>query len=285
MKKILIPIDFSLNSDHALSAAKIIADKEKTQLLILHAYQPYIADANVMTGSVLPGVGSPDFLTLTTELENDFKQRLDDYTDSILAQGYNATALWEVGGIASCIREAIKTHSPDLVILGRTGSGGFLDKLIGSTATDIALHAACPVMIIPPKIEPKKFKEVVYSTQLEYSEIDILKEVYVLLNQIGSRLSLLKVKSDTQPNIQSDQQYLDEILATFEIAEQDIVFRKARHVIDGIEAYCDEIKADLLIMAARERSFIEEFLINPSVTKKMIVDTHVPLLVFHLKEK
>jgi nucleotide-binding universal stress UspA family protein len=285
MQKILIPIDFSLNSEHALKAAKVIAEKENTQLLILHAYQPYMADANMMTGGVLPGVGSPDFLSLTTELESDFRKRLDDYTASIAAEGYNATALWEIGGIEACIKSAIKEHNPDLVILGRTGTGGFLDKLIGSTATHIALHSPCPVMVIPPQAEAKKFKEVVYATQLEYSEIEILKEVHLLLNHLGGRLSLLKINSDSQPNIQADHQYLNEIREKFDFADQDVVIREARHVMEGIEAYCDEIDADLLIMSSRERSFLEEFLINPSLTKKLIVDTHIPLLVFHLKEK
>ncbi|WP_149242686.1 universal stress protein [Dyadobacter sp. 32] len=284
MNKILIPIDFSLNADHALSAAKIMADKANTELLILHAYQPYISDVNVLTGSALPGVGSPDFLTLSTELEGEFQKRFDEYVEAVRAEGYRVTPLWALGGVESCIKDAINEHKPDLVVIGRTGSGGFLDKLIGSTATGIALHKGCPVMVIPPQSTPKKFKEVVYATQLEYSELDILKEVYILMNYLGSRLSLLKINTDWQPNIQPDHQYLKEITDTFPINNEDIVIRDAKHVLDGIEAYCDEIAADLLIVSSRERSFLEEFLINPSVTKKLIVDTHVPLLVFHLNE-
>ena len=285
MNKILIPIDFSANADHAISAAKIMADKEHTELLILHAYQPYIADVNAITGGVLPGVGSPDFLGMTSELENEFRLRLDQYADSLREDGFKVTALWELGGIESCIKEAVGEHSPDLVVMGRTGSGGFLDKLIGSSATDIAMHSTCPVMIVPPQITPKKFKEVVYATQLEYSEIDILKQVYILMNHLGSRLSLIKINSDSQLDIQPDNQYLREIRSTFEIEDQDVVVRSAKHVLDGIEDYCDEVQADLLVMSARERSFLEEFLINPSVTRRLIIDTHVPLLIFHLKDK
>lgn len=284
MNKILIPIDFSPNADHALSAAKIIADKENTELLILHAYQPYIADVNVMTGSVLPGIGSPDFLTLSTELEEEFQKRFDEYIDVVSKEGFKVTPLWALGGVESSIKDAISDHMPDLVVVGRTGSGGFLDKLIGSTATDIALHPGCPVLVIPPQSTPKKFKEVVYATQLEYSELDILKQVYILMNHLGSRLSLLKINTDSQPNIQPDHQYLKEIVEAFGITNQDIVIRNAKHVLDGIEEYCDEIAADLLIVSSRERSFLESFLINPSVTKKLIVDTHVPLLVFHIND-
>jgi nucleotide-binding universal stress UspA family protein len=283
MNRILVPIDFSENAERALAAAKIIAEKETTELLILHAYQPYIADVNITPGNVLPGIGGTDFLSLTTELEDEFRKRLDGYAAKLVEEGYRAQAVWMIGSVQSSVEEAIEEHQPSLVVIGRTGSGGFLDKLIGTSATHIALHSKSPVLVIPPQANPAKFQKVVYATQFEYDESDILKEVFVLMNHLGSSLTLLKIKSDNQPDIQADNQYIAEIKAEFAIGEGDIVVREDRHVLDGIEAYCDEVKADLLIMSSRERSFIEEFLINPSVTRKLIVDTHVPLLVFHLK--
>ncbi|MEO6284969.1 MAG: universal stress protein [Dyadobacter sp.] len=283
MNRILVPIDFSENAERALAAAKLIAEKETTELLILHAYQPYIADVNITPGNVLPGIGGTDFLSLTTELEDEFRKRLDGYANKLVEEGYRAQAVWTIGSVQSSVEEAIEEHQPSLVVIGRTGSGGFLDKLIGTSATHIALHSQCPVLVIPPQANPAKFQKVVYATQFEYDESDILKEVFVLMNHLGSSLTLLKIKSDSQPDIQADNQYIAEIKAKFAIKESDIVIREDRHILDGIEAYCDEVGADLLIMSSRERSFIEEFLINPSVTRKLIVDTHVPLLVFHLK--
>ena len=94
---------------------------------------------------------------------------------------------------------------------------------------------------------------------------------------------MLKINSDSQPDIQPDNQYIADIRSHFTIRDGQIVIREAKHVLDGIEAYCDDVKADLLIMSTRERSFIEEYLINPSITRKLVIDTHVPLLVFHLK--
>ncbi|WP_082213998.1 universal stress protein [Dyadobacter psychrophilus] len=283
MNKILIPIDFSENAERALAAAKIIAEKDTTQLLILHAYQPYIADVNITPGNVLPGIDGGDFLSMTSELEEEFQKKLERYIEDVVAEGYQAEAIWAIGSVQSAVEEAIEAHNPDLIVIGRTGTGGFMDKLIGSSATSIGLHSTCPVLVIPPQSSPKKFQKVVYATQFEYDETDVLREVFVLMNQLGANLTLLKIQSDSQPDIQADHQYIDEIKSKFTIEDDTIVFRESRHVLDGIEDYCDEVRADLLIMSARERSFIEEFLINPSVTRKLIIDTHVPLLVFHLK--
>ena len=283
MRSILIAIDFSENAERALAAAKLFAEKDATELLILHAYQPYIADVNVTPGNVMPGVGGADFLAMTSELEEEFHKRLDEYAANLTAEGYNAKAILALGSVQSAIEEAIDDHVPDLIVIGRTGTGGFLDKLIGSSATHIALNSPCPVLVVPPQTEPTKFKKVVYATQFEYEENNILREVFVLMNQLGADLTLLKINSDTQPDIQPDNQYIADIKSHFTIREGQIVIREAKHVLDGIEAYCDEVEADLLIMSTRERSFIEEYLINPSITRKLVVDTHVPLLVFHLK--
>ncbi len=283
MRSILIAIDFSENAERALAAAKLIAEKDATELLILHAYQPYIADVNVTPGNVMPGIGGADFLTMTTELEDEFHKRLDEYAANLIAEGYNAKAIWTLGSVQSAIEEAIDDHVPDMIVIGRTGTGGFLDKLIGSSATHIALNSPCPVLVVPPQAEPTKFKKVVYATQFEYEENNILREVFVLMNHLGADLTLLKINSDSQPDIQPDNQYIADIRSHFTIRDGQIVIREAKHVLDGIEAYCDDVKADLLIMSTRERSFIEEYLINPSITRKLVIDTHVPLLVFHLK--
>ncbi len=276
MKKILVPIDFSDNADRALAAAKLLADKENTQLLILHAYQPPVPDLTVPSGAGM--------IPLSPELEDSFRERLEQYVTAAEEQGYQAEGLWTIGGIHPAVFEAIEEYKPALVVLGRTGTGGFLDKLIGSSATRIGLDAPCPVLIIPPQATPKTFHEIVYATQLEYDENDILRRALPLFKTLGGRVTFLKINSDAQPDIQSDDQYKSQIMAEFPLTKDDFVTRTSDSIIQGIEDYCDEIKADLLVMAARERGFLEGFFTNPSLTKKMIIDTHIPLLVYHIKE-
>lgn len=274
MKKILIPIDFTENADHALAAAKLLADKPATQLLILHAYQPHIPDMTVPSGAGM--------LPVSPELETSFRKRLNEIVEDTKSEGFMAEGLWSLGGIHPAVFEAIEERNPDLVVLGRTGTGGFLDKLFGSSATRIGLDASCPVLIIPPQVTPKKFKEIVYATQLEYDENAVLREAFPLFKRMGGRVSFFKIDSPAQPNVQSDQQFIDQIKKEFAVTDDDFVIRESDSIIHGIEDYCDEIQADLLVMSARHHSFIEALITNPSITKKMIIDTHLPLLIYHI---
>ena len=273
---LLIPIDFSENADRILIAAKAMADKSETILLILHAYQPPVPDLTIPAGAGM--------IPYPADLEETFRNRLDEYVATARAQGYLAEAIWTMGGIHPAVFEAIKEHNPDMVVLGRSGTGGFLDRLLGSSATHIGLDANCPVLIVPPQATPKKFREIVYATQLEYDENDILRRAFPLFNKLGARVSFIKIDSDAQPDVQPSQQYMDHITQEFSITDEDFVVHKSDSVLQGIEDYCDEIKADLLVMSTRRRGFLEAFITNPSMTKRMIVDTHIPLLVYHIKE-
>lgn len=277
MKKLLVPIDFSDNADKATAAAKLIAKKLDASLLFLHAYQPNIPDMVDPSGiNVLP--------TVSYELEQTFKDRLEEYVTTARTEGFEAGSIWAIGGIQSAIFDTINEQNPYLVVMGRTGTGGFIDKLIGSSTTSIALEAKCPVLIIPPQSTPVSFTDVVYASQLEFEENDVLREVIPFVKQLDARFKILKVDAEHQPNIQPDHQFVDQIKNEFGLSNTDFVFRDASSVVSGIEESSESLGADLLIVSSRKRGFLEQFIINPSITKKLVLDTHIPLLVYHLAE-
>lgn len=275
MKTILVPIDFSENAALALQAAKTIASKNKAKLVLLHAYQPVVTDISFPVG------GST--LSMYEELENSYKTRLEEQVSLVKNEGFTVEGVWDHAGI----QDSVLTHATgldaDLIVVGRTGKGGFLDKLIGSAATGLAMDAPCPVLVIPPQATSTDFKRIVYATQLEYEEINNLRQVIALAEMFDARLTFIKVSSLEQPNIQADKQYIEQITSELGIDPTDIVIHEGGGVADQIEKHCKEVKADLLVVSTRERGFLERLIINPSVTKSLVVETNIPLLVHHIK--
>ncbi|GGC15837.1 MULTISPECIES: universal stress protein [Dyadobacter] len=272
MKKILIPIDFSESSQHIIQVAKAIALKTGAELAIMHTYQTNIA---------IPVTESTE--QVCDDMENSYKQLLNEYVIGAQIEGYQAEGIWESNGIHTSVLSQASKIKADLIVIGRTGQGNFMDKLIGSSATGIALDAYCPVLVVPSQVETIKFTRAVYATQLEYEEINILHQVKRLTEQLGTRLTFIKISSLEQPNIQPDEQYVQQMINELDISASDIVIQKESGVIEGIKKYCQQVEADLLIVSTRERGFWEQYIVNPSITKKLVVETDVPLLVFHLK--
>lgn len=272
MKNILVPIDFSKNAERAIGAARIIGKSLDAHLVLLHAHQPYMAEVTLGRGT-LPGFD---------DLEASFRKDLNRYADELKSEGFSVEAIWEEGTVAEVVKAKIEELKPELVVIGRTGKGGFVDKLFGTAATDIVKVATAPVLILPPQSKPENFKEIVYATQLEYEERHVIKQVLELSKAIGGRVTFLKVDSLTQPNVQDDRQFIQEIIEEFGLPEDDFVIKEAGSVIGGIESFATEMNADLLVVATRSRGFLEKLFIDPSVTSRLIVKTPIPLLVYHL---
>ena len=274
MQTILVPIDFSENATQAIAAAKVIASKTDAELLFLHAYQPHVTDISLpVTVNTMP---------VYKELEESYKAQLEEYVVLARQEGFGADGIWETGGIHDAIIRNAADLVVDLIVVGRTGNGGFMDKLIGSAATSIALEAPCPVLVIPPQVTNIDFKRIVYATQLEYEEMSNLRQVATLSRLLGAKLTFIKISSLEQPDIQADEQYIAQMTSGLRISASDIVIHKGGGVEDGIKKHCEEVNADLLIVSTRERGFLEQLIINPSITKKLVVETNIPLLVYHL---
>ncbi len=283
MKKIIVPIDFSENSEKALHVAKMLAIAFNSELIIIHAFQTMPSNFNFYDGGIMPTIPSIGLSTQSFEIENQYKEQLQKKVDALLGEHINASFSTYQNSVTNAVEEAIEEHNADLVVIGRTGTGGFLDKLIGSSATSIALRAKCPVMVIPPQSTMSSIKKILYTSQLEYEEISNIAEILAFNKTLGGQIIFLKINSDHQPDIQPANQYIAEIKQEEGMENVNFIIRDYNDVKAGIVAYADEVQADLIAVSSRERSFLEEFLINPSLTKKLILDTHIPLLIFHLK--
>jgi nucleotide-binding universal stress UspA family protein len=50
------------------------------------------------------------------------------------------------------VEELIKAgQDADMIVLGSRGAGGFTRLMMGSVSSQVAQHAHCPVLIIPPE--------------------------------------------------------------------------------------------------------------------------------------
>ncbi|RIV21593.1 universal stress protein [Fibrisoma montanum] len=281
MQNILFPTDFTNATEPTLSWVRLFTRQFNAKLTVLHVYQPVVPD------TTLPTIGDPGIgATASEELLRISQDNLSDLVAKLQADGLTVDAEWRVGAVEDEIIQVARDLNADLIITGRSDVTTFFDRLAGSAATDVAMQAPCPVLVVPTLaqehevLRPAQVKTVVYTTQLEFEETRILKQVVELVKVFETPLHVLKVKADNQPDVYDDAYNLAQFQRIFGTDQLQIETVKARGVTDGLLDYLAHREVDLLVMTTRERGFLDG-LLQPSITERMLNRTSVPVLVYH----
>ncbi|RRB02758.1 universal stress protein [Larkinella rosea] len=286
MKNILVPTDFTGTSNLALAWAKFLAkqyihDGLETTLVLTHVTQPFIPDTTLPTGEMGAGIMAAQ------ELEDVGDLNLQELAEQLQKEGFQTRIETRFGSIDDEIVEVADEVKPDLIVMGRSHIDTFFDWLAGSSAADVAMTAHCPVLVVPTldhgRSHPVRLNTIAYATQLEFDENHILRPVVQLAQAFQSTLRLVNIKAQSQPDVNDDRPYIGQIESEFgrERFVEDIV--NADNVMEGLTKYVASHQVDLLVMATRKRDFLSR-LLNPSLTKRMVLNSNVPVLVYHAEE-
>ena len=137
-KKILVPVDFSETSDHALAYAQTLAQTFGARLHVLHV----IPDPHSQAWSI--EATGMNLGSLMETWEADAQTRLDAMSLGE-ASGERTT---QVGQPYMEIIRYAKANEVDLVVMGTHGRGAIEHMLLGSVAEKVVRTAPCPVLTV-----------------------------------------------------------------------------------------------------------------------------------------
>ena len=138
---ILVPTDFSPQSDAALACAKELARQCGARLSLLH----------VITDPRATGLWAPDvYVPASREMQATFLReataRLENAVSAEERAFFHVLLDARIGPAAECIRDFAREHDVDLIVMGTHGRTGLAHLLLGSVAERVLRSAPCPVM-------------------------------------------------------------------------------------------------------------------------------------------
>ena len=142
MPGIIVGIDGSAHSRKALEWAVREAAVRRAPLTVLTVHQ-------AVAGYFTSPVDYPGDKELTDQARKVAQEETDDVLDeagegsrppSVTVQAVNGLPAEEL------LRAAADA---DMLVVGSRGAGGFTRLLMGSVSSQVAHHAACPVVVIP----------------------------------------------------------------------------------------------------------------------------------------
>jgi nucleotide-binding universal stress UspA family protein len=143
IKRILVPIDFSHNSDVALQYAVELAQPLGASVHLLHVVENPLAagmwSSSVYTSEV-PG--------LQVDVVRDAEHRLEQMIPTIAGVRYGLEHTVRIGPAAETIVDFASDELADLIVMGTHGRTGLGHALIGSVAEQVVRRAPCPVLTL-----------------------------------------------------------------------------------------------------------------------------------------
>ncbi|TVR84043.1 MAG: universal stress protein [Saprospirales bacterium] len=274
---ILFPTDFSDSSAQVFPYALDFAAKTGLSIHIVHFYQVDLGEFHGATHFQYTDIEK----NLTEEMENFLKMLPKNpkvRIESSLEIGFP---------IQSIKRLARKGGKYDYIVMSTQGQRNALERFFGSIAAEVSVRADIPVLLIPSGVEYKHFENIVFAANRESVHKESIDAIRALVKLYHSTVHFVYVGDGRE---KGDKEEIREkiINILFEEDTPDFPFLihliEGEQVMDGINHYIDKTNADLTVFCNISRNFWRSIL-HRSTTKRMIMNTRVPMLVIHLEEE
>jgi nucleotide-binding universal stress UspA family protein len=270
MKTIIVPTDYSDAALHATEYAAQLARILQAELILLHVFQrPTLISTTLEVNSL-------------TQLALEHKEKLTVLAAQI-ADKYEVRVdkIAATGHLPEILDEVVRQKQAGLVVIGMHALNIAERLLIGSTTTAVMEYANYPLLVVPQEASFQPLKHLLFACEYHYltgqTKLPVLKELALAFN---GEIEVLHIEEPEMvtgkigERVQTGQ-HLDRLLRGVShsyafIEEEDI----AKGILQRIQTY----EANLLALVPREHR-IWDILFNKSITRKLIWQMQIPLLV------
>lgn len=276
MKKMryLIPVDFSAGSENATRYAAALAEASAASLLFLHVVSPPF-DEN-------------SFLTFDAEaVSAEALEKLENWTAGICANtGLDYECKVRVGEISTEIQYLADLVNIDFIVMGTHGTRGIKKLLYGSHTTEVIERASCPVLAIPEQVTFSPYRQIVYATDYQSSDIQALAKLSQLAEVFGAAIDVVHISEEHESRATafSIVAYFEDLIRE-NISYPNITCRVFRHdnIGKGIERFTHSVGGDIVALAMRKQGFLSK-LFRGSLTEEFVARSIVPIIAFHVHQ-
>jgi nucleotide-binding universal stress UspA family protein len=275
IKTILVPVDFSKNSENALKYALMLAGRLRARLVLFHSYYSPHASGHLSANDTENGkrAGHEIAVRELTEMYNRLTPPAVQRVDYITSQQQLREAL---PGI-------IEENAVDLVVMGTQGIGWIEGKFFGTNASWTIENVNRPVIAIPENETSQQIKRIAYASEYLDSDIDNLQRVADLARLFEANIQIVHIEpppaTAEEHKLNTFKEHLkkkvDPSLFTF----KSIVAKNVEH---ALKDYLKQYSVDLLVMSAQQRDLYDRWF-GKSITRQMVHSLSKPVLFFHHK--
>ncbi len=276
MKKILVPVDFSIHSENALEVAASIAKKQNAEIIALHMMG--LSDAVVTRNQSREVFEAMYYMRLA---ETRFAELLDkEYLKGITVTDavHNYTIFSEINDVA-------KEMGVDLIVMGSHGTTGLKEVFVGSNTEKVVRTSEIPVLVIKHQTTDFNPKLGVFACDFLENSVGPYKRAQKMFDILGIKMQMLYV--NLAGDFRSTREIEKRILSFLESAGEPNPLENLNQVAQyseysveaGIFGYSQVSNADIIALPTQGRQGLAHFF-SGSIGEDVVNHSDLPVMTF-----
>lgn len=270
MKNIIIPVDFSIQSEFALHFGANLAKKYGATLHILHMLE--------LSDSLLSYSDNKNEIEFMLTLAN---QKIEKFLDKDYLKGITVKPVIKHYKVYKEVDNYAKEINADMVVMGSHGLTIQDGLFAGSNVEKMVRKSSIPVLVIKSDPKDLAIKNIILATDLSPESVSAYKRIVALFTKLECNILPVYVNLPNNEFISSKE--FKEMRNEFAAAggTNEVQFIAGHIVEDGLIQYAEEIGADLIAVSTKARKGFSHFL-KGSTSEDLANHSRIPIMTFKM---
>lgn len=274
---VLVPVDFSELSKHAVFHATKMAGLYNDQISLLH---------------IIDNSGIFSFLDKSNEelMKEGILKKMEDLENQIKASqpGIVVNKIIKEGKPHKVIVETADELKCDSIVMGSNGESG-IEIIVGSTASKVIASANVPVIVVKSSPKNPTYDKIVLPIDLTKETKQKVSMAIHLAKKFGSEIHVIsEVEGDEflMNRVNANMRQVEQILTENQVKWVSKITDKKNYpgnIGQDTVKYADEVNADLIMIMTQQEIGFSEFFIG-SYAQQVINKSRVPVMCISPKE-
>jgi nucleotide-binding universal stress UspA family protein len=291
IRRILVPVDFSVHAENAAFYALKIAESLKADIKLMNAYLDPTGTPQTYLESYSYQLNLDKIIhEVEEETEKSLRSLSCRLKDKIENKGIKDVMIsFDLfkGNATDAILNQVREYDPAMIIMGTRGNKLEGIRTYGSTTAQVIRKANIPVLAVPQNYDASavdKPKKVLYATNFDKTDYKALRRLSSFAKPFNAKIYCVHAALDDDNEIDEIEmkKVRSYLVDTMQESNIECGILETTDMQQGFENFIKEKKIDMLAVTTTKRNFIEK-LYKPSIAKKFLFHSSIPMLVFQAR--
>tara|TARA_R110002167_G_scaffold88964_8_gene239811 strand:+ start:2596 stop:3417 length:822 start_codon:yes stop_codon:yes gene_type:complete len=273
MKNIIVPIDFSQQSEYALKVAASLAKNHGSRILAVHMLE--LSDAIISSND---GIHAQQAVFMLKAAE----KRFADFLNRPYLGGISVTPIVKPYKVFNELNEIAKEFDAELIVMGSHGSDGLKEIFVGSNAEKVVRNAEIPVVVIKEEHIGFKIDRFAFACDFTDDSLMAFQKAKLFSEMVSATLELVYINTPGDNFLSTSDannrinQFLQKACSSLEVK-----IHNDYSVEKGILNFSEIIKADAIGIPTHGRKGLSHFFMG-SIGEDVANHAKIPVVTFKI---